>query len=92
MAALKKRWASKPVATKKAVRRKRAVKVAPATVAKKVVKRTAAKVAATPKRPALAKTKHPVKKVKKAAKKLAPATAQPTAVAEAASTPEVVDV
>jgi|ERR1017187_5462955 hypothetical protein len=93
VAALKKRWAAKRVAPavgKKAIAKKSAVK-ASRKATKNTVKKAAPKVAVkklAPKKSTSAKTaKAPVKKV---AKKSAPVTPQPTAAAEAASTPGVV--
>jgi hypothetical protein len=100
VAATKKRWETfhaakqaekpKPAVPKKTARKKTAVKAPPAKTAKTTVKK-ATKVAvqkAAPKKSASAKTaKTPVKK---AAKRSAQMTAQPTAAAESAPTPEVV--
>ena len=101
VAATKKRWAAfhvakeakkrEPAVPKKIVRIKTAVKATPTKTAKKTVKKAAPKVAVkrpAPKKSASAKTaKTPVKK---ASKRSAQMTAQPTAAAESALTPEVV--
>lgn len=99
VAATKKRWAAFHAAAKEAEKAEPAVpkktarkKTASATAARNTVRKTAPKVAVkktTPKKPAPAKTKRPVKK---AVNNPAPVTAQPTASAEAAPTPEVVGV
>jgi hypothetical protein len=99
VAATKKRWAAfhaaamqaekaEPAAPKKTARKK----TAPATAARTTVRKAAPKVAeqkAALKKPTQAETKRPIKK---AVNNSAPVAAEPTAAAEAASTPEVVGV